>query len=342
VYVGGYDWGANSYPFLSYELDREDGSLAQLDDPIDLGPNPSFIMPDASGQYLYIANEVDGDSGGVTVAAIDRDTGALSWHDHESTGSGFVFTALDPAGEWVLAASYSDGNVSVFPVADDGTLGGAVDTQDLGGNAHAVRVDASGKWAYVPNLAQNQVEQLAFIGATGQLDPNPTMPVLSLDGGPRHIAFSPDGNYAYVMCELEPILAAFEVPANGVLAEVDREPTVPAGTQERAGAHVLVHPSGDFVYVSNRDQHSIGVFSVGADGKLELVEHEDTRGVHPRNFDIDPTGEFMVVANKGASGDEDGNLSVYRIADDGTLWPLGEVLGGLMEPTGVSIVNIPD
>jgi 6-phosphogluconolactonase len=229
--------------------------------------------------------------------------------------------------------------VSVFPVNEDGSIDAAVDTQDVGDKAHSVRVDASGKWAYVPTLGEDAIQQLAFIAETGQLDPNPTMPVLELPCGPRHIALHPDGAHAYVMCELKPTLAAFAIQQNGLLEPIDEERTVPENASEEAGAHVLVHPSGDFVYVSNRDDHSIGVFAVNADGTLDFVEHEDTRGVHPRNFDIDPTGKFMVVANKG-NGD-DGNLSVYAIAADGTLSPLGDVLGGLKEPTGVAIVNLP-
>jgi 6-phosphogluconolactonase len=296
-------------------------------------------MPSAAGDRLYISNEVDGANGGVTVAEIDATTGEPSRIDHESTGSGFVFTALDPAGNYVLAASYNGDNVSVFPVGENGELEAAIDTQDVGDKAHSVRVDASGKWAYVPTLGDNAVAQLAFDAETGELGPNPTEAALDLDGGPRHIALHPDGVHAYVMCELEPTLVAFDIAESGVLEEIDRERTVPENTSESAGAHVLVHPSGNFVYVSNRNQQSIGVFEVAGDGTLDFIENEDTRGVHPRNFDIDPTGKFLIVANKGGDGAEDGNLSIYDIAADGTLSPRGDVLGGLKEPTAVAIVS---
>jgi 6-phosphogluconolactonase len=144
------------------------------------------------------------------------------------------------------------------------------------------------------------------------------------------------------MCELEPVLTAYDIPASGVLDERDSVRTVPEGTDESAGAHVFVHPNGKFVYVSNRSQHSVAVFAWGTDGKLTLVEHEDTRGVHPRHFAIDSLGEFLIVANKGSAGGQDGNLAVYRIAEDGSLAPLGDVIGGLKEPTTVAIVNFAD
>ena len=319
-----------------------------MGDTVNLGPNPSFIMPSPDGRFLYVSNERDGDTGGVTVGKIDSTTGAVSKLDHESTGSDFVYTSIDPGGKYVLAASYGNGNVSVFPINADGSIEPATDTQTFadGSNAHSIRVDLSGKWAYVPNLGKNEIEQLTFDSSTGELATNPNSAALATGGGtgPRHIAIHPDGKHVYVMFEKTPQLGAYEIQTNGTLKQIDLQRTVPEGTQEGAGSHVLIHPNGKFVYVGNRHQNSIAVFAIAQDGTLAFVESESVRGDFPRNFDIDPSGSVLVVANQGENRGEapnTGSLAVFSIGADGKLEPLGDTVNGLPFPTGVAIVNLP-
>ena len=155
--------------------------------------------------------------------------------------------------------------------------------------------------------------------------------------GPRHIAFHPSGAFAYVINENDSTLSAYRVTAQGLLEDIESASTLPPGyTDPNTGAHVLVHPNGKHVYASNRGHDSIAVFAIdAADGSLTFVEHEPSRGNTPRNFDIDSTGELMVVANQ-----DTGSLAVFRIASDGTLAPLGELVTGLPQPNAVAIVNV--
>lgn len=340
VYVGGWDWSNNSaYPFRAFELERTTGALEPLGDAIDLGPNPSFVTTDADGEYLFIANEMDGPNGGVTVARIDRGTGALTKVAHQNSGSGFVYVTVAPGGEYVLAASYSQGEVTVFPF-QDGVLGPASDTLEVSGHAHAVRLSTNAEWAYVPNLGRHEINQLTF--TNGALGLNPAQAALATGSntGPRHIDIHPNGRFAYVMFEYTPRLTAYSIQGDGTLQEIESVRTVADEVSERSGAHVLIHPNGKFVYVSNREDTSIACFAIADDGSLTLIQRIHSRGVHPRNFDIDAAGAFMVVANKGADGATNGNLAVFRVESDGTLTPVGDPLDGLKEPTGVAIVNV--
>ena len=198
----------------------------------------------------------------------------------------------------------------------------------------------------MPNLGKNEIEQLTFDSSTGELATNPNSAALATGGGtgPRHIAIHPDGKHVYVMFEKTPQLGAYEIQTNGTLKQIDLQRTVPEGTQEGAGSHVLIHPNGKFVYVGNRHQNSIAVFAIAQDGTLAFVESESVRGDFPRNFDIDPSGSVLVVANQGENRGEaanTGSLAVFSIGSDGKLAPLGDTVTGLPFPTGVAIVNLP-
>lgn len=341
VYVGGY---SDNDPFRMYEVDRGTLALREIQQDADVGPQPSWICASADGNMLYIANESDGQPG-ITVMRIDRASGIPSKVDHAPAfDKSYVFTSLDPTGKFLLAASYNGGNAAVYPVQSDGTLGDRVDQVTFGAaQSHSIRVAPSGKWAFVPNKQLDSVAQFAF-GSDGKLTPNtPATFTRStpLFDGPRHIAFSPDGALAFVILEVGDELTSFAVESNGRLRELDREPRLPADfSGQDSGAHVLSHPNGRFVYGSNRGSNTIAVFAYDAAGQLTLLEHEPTRGRIPRGFDIDPSGEFMVVANQEASEGNGGSVTVFAIEPDGRLTPKANPLTGLGSPVAVAIVGI--
>jgi 6-phosphogluconolactonase len=343
VYVGGADGNGRPYPFKSYRLNRQTGALSVLESSVDLGQNPTYIAPSGDGRFLYVANEVGSNTAAVTVAAID-DGGKLSRLEQESLpgGGGVVFTSLHPTGKYLLAADYNGGRAAVFRVESDGKLSAPVHNEPFadGAHSHCIRTDPTGKWAYVPNKDLHNVAQFAFDAATGKLAPISGAPTLAVAGGPRHIAFTPDGRYAFVILEYDDKVNAYAVGPNGALSPVDSQSSLPANVNgaNNTGAHVLVHPSGKFVYGSNRGDDSIVVFSVDAQGKLSLLQHVATRGKTPRNFDIDATGQLLVVANQG-QGENGGSLAVFAIGGDGKLSALGTPVGGLTAPQAVAIIN---
>lgn len=341
VYQGG---NGSPYPVRTYALDRATGALTRVGQDVDLGPNPTYLTPSADHKNLYAANEAP--EGGVTVASISE-TGSLTRlgsarvEPGNSALNAMVFTALSPDDKFVLAANYYGPSVSVFARAPDGSLSGPVATQrfDPPAQSHSVRVHPSGKWAFVPNKDADAIAQLRFDPASGALTPNtPAQYTTPRGAGPRHIAFSPDGAFAYVSNENDNTVSAYRVTAQGLLEVIDTESLLPPDYSGRStAAHVLVHPNGKHVYVSVRGTDQITVFQVDADGGLTPVQQVSTRGRTPRNFDIDDLGEFMVVANQGS-----GSLAVFRIQEDGTLSALGDVVTGLQEPNAVAIVNLEE
>jgi 6-phosphogluconolactonase len=324
VYVGGY---TGDKPFRVFEINRDTLALREVSRDVDAGPNPSYICASADGQYLYVANE-DGSAPGVTVLKVDPATGIPTQIDHEDAISdSFVFTSLDPTGKYLLAASYNGGNVAVFPVRSDGRLDPRVHAESFGGGAqsHSVRVHPSGKWAFVPNKNLDSVAQLRFDTTTGQLSANPVAASFATYDGPRHIAFSPDGALAFLILELANELSSLAVESDGTLRQLDHKPRLPpTNPGPDSGAHVLAHPRGKYVYGSNRGSDTIVVFSYDASGTLTLLEHEPTRGRTPRNFDIDPFGQFLIAANQ--DGDQGGSLAVFAIGADGKLSPRGDLV----------------
>lgn len=337
VYVGGY--GAN-YPVRAYNIDKATGALTQRGGDFDAGADPSYLTLDPSRSHLYAANENDGQEGGITALAIDE-SGALKKLNHR-TGSdkGFTYVAVAPGGKFVLGASYNGGSVSVFPLTADGAIDPEVDSADFGANsqAHAVGFDKTGSYVLVPTKGANQIQQLV-LGQDGMLTANTPPNVASAAGaGPRHIAVHPSGKLAFVVNEQSSTLTPYQLSADGKLTAGSSISTLPLDFNgESKGAHVELSPDGRFVYASNRGHDSIAVFSVDqSTGSLTLVEHESTRGRTPRDFDVDPNGDVLIVANQDSA-----SLSVYKIEADGAISPLGSPTPSAPMPSAVQIHYVP-
>jgi 6-phosphogluconolactonase len=339
VYVGGY---SDSDPLRAYEINRATLALTPIAQDAAVGPQPSYITPSADGRTLYVANE-DDQATGITVLRVNESTGVPTRIDHEDAVSkSYVFSALTPDGKYLLATSYNGGDIGVYPVKADGTLDPRVDMRSFGAGAqaHSVRIHPGG-WVYVPTKGLDSVAQLKIDGAGKLTDLTfeafPTPGLRSMFDGPRHIAFSRDQKRAFVILELGDALISLAVADNGVLSELDRKPRRPtnSGMANDTGAHVLAHPTKNFVYGSNRGTNTLAAFSYDDQGKLTLLGHVDSRGKTPRDFDIDPLGQFLIVANE-----DSGTLAVFAIEADGKLTPKGAALTGLASPAAVAIVGL--
>lgn len=170
--------------------------------------------------------------------------------------------------------------------------------------------------------------------------PNDPPQLVTSHRGPRHLAFTPNGAFAFVTFEGDSRVGAYRVNGNGTLSEVEVESTLPSGySGANTGAHVLVHPNGRYLYCSNRGHDSLAVFTIAEDGKLTLNQHVATGGKVPRHFDVDQPGRRLVVANQGDDNIANGSLAVFTVGDDGRLAPLGTPLTGLRSPTAVAMVT---
>jgi 6-phosphogluconolactonase len=337
--VGGY---SDSDPLRVYEIDRKSLALTRIAHDAGVGAQPSYITPREGGRTLYVANESDSNPG-ITVLRVDPASGVPVRVDHEDAITNpYVFSSTSPDGKYLLATSYNGADLGVYPIKADGTLDPRVDMRSFGAGAqsHSVRAHASGA-VFVPNKGLDSVAQLR-LDAAGKLsaaapDSFPAASARSMFDGPRHIAFSRDGKLAFVILELGDALISLAIE-NGALRELDRAPRRPANSASPSdtGAHVLAHPSANFVYGSNRGTNTLVAFAYDEQGRLTLLGHVDSRGRTPRNFDIDPRGEFLIVANQEGNGG--GTLAVFAIGADGRLTPRGEALMGLAAPAAVAIV----
>ncbi len=291
-------------------------------------PNPSFLAIHPGGRFLYSVNEGSGfagtKGGGVSAFSIGRPGGELTLLNQQPSGGAWpCHITIDRQGKHVLGANYGGGSVFVLPIGDDGRLGERTALIQHAGrsvhpkrqtapHAHSINLDAANRFAFAADLGLDKILVYRFNAAKGTLRPHDPPFVAAAPGaGPRHFAMHPNGKWAYAINELNSTVTAYAYDAaKGVLAPVQRLSTLPKGFDgANSCAEVQVHPSGKFLYGSNRGHESIAIFAVDAStGKLSSLGHEPTQGKHPRNFRIAPTGTYLLAANRNT-----GNVVVFRI-----------------------------
>lgn len=331
VYVSGY-----STTIARYTLDLTTGALTPKGTTTTTG-SPSFLAVDPSRTHLYAVDEAGSK---VQAFAIDATTGALTHLgvDPTSGGSGPAHLTVDKSGKWVLTANYGSGDVGILRIGADGTVATPT-TVHPGSMAHEVVLDGADTHAWVPCLGSNYVAQYAFDAAAGTLTPlSPaTVAAAAANAGPRHLALHPNGQWAYLVEETASMVDAYSVDAGGRLTLLQRQSSRAAGaTGTNTGAEVQVHPTGKWVYVSNRGDDDIGVFAVGSDGKLTPLPHVKTGGQTPRHFSLDPSGRWLLVANQTS-----GDVRVFSVDPNaGTLTATGIMVSATM-PSFVGVVPLP-
>jgi 6-phosphogluconolactonase len=325
VYIGTYT-GEASKGIYAFKFDDSSGALT----PIGLvaeTPSPSFIIASADGRFVFAVNELEkyeeGAAGGsVTSFAVDKASSKLTQLSVQPTkGASPCHLALDRTGRYLAVANYSGGNYSVFPVGQDGKLQPAVSVVHGEASAadssrpvkplgHAVWFTTDNKFLIASDKGLDQILVYRFDASTGKLTPGqPPAVSLPAGSGPRHFAFHPNGRWVFSIAELAGTITTLSWDAKaGTLTPMGSVSTTPAGVKTDSTAEIAVHPSGRFVYGSNRGHDTIGAFSVGADGALTPVEFESTRGKIPRNFALDPSGRWLIAANQRSS-----TLAVFSI-----------------------------
>jgi 6-phosphogluconolactonase len=337
VYVGTYT-GIGSKGIYRFDLDLATGKLTSRGLAV-AAAQPSFLAIHPNHRFLYAVGEVADfggkDTGAISAFSIAAKTGKLTLLNQQpSGGAGPCHLVVDKEGKHVLAANYNGGSVCVLPIRDDGSLGKAtafkqhkgssVDKdRQKGPHAHSINLDAANRFAFVADLGLDKVLIYRYDARKGTLTENDP-PSVALPGrsGPRHFAFHPDGKNAYVINEMKSTVTALDYDArHGILKPVQTVSTLPRGFKGNTStAEVQVHPSGKFLYGSNRGHNSIAIFAIDAKtGKLSFIAHQADQIKTPRNFGIDPTGTFLVVANQDSA-----SLVVFRIdPKTGKLTPTG-------------------
>lgn len=313
--IAGTYTSAKSEGIYVYKFNINDGSASKVSHV--KTSNPSFVAVSPNQQFVYAVQEDAGDNGkGGAVAAFsfNKQTGMLAYINRQSTGGDHpCYVAVDKTGKWVVAGNYSSGSLSVMPVQQDGSLGAASsiirhsgrgpDKRQNSPHVHCTYFSADNLFLFVPDLGIDKVMIYAFDAATGKLKPARQSFAASVAGaGPRHISFHPSNKYAYVIEELSGSIVTYKYK-HGKLKMKQRISSMPEGDSSiAASADIHVSHDGRFLYASNRAAaNNIGIFFIDpANGKLKLIAHQSTLGRTPRNFSLDPSGNYLLAANQNS------------------------------------------
>jgi 6-phosphogluconolactonase len=290
----------------------DEGQLTLLSSAVS-GINPSFLALHPTRPFLYAVNEVDADR--ASAFAIDSHSGELSLLNSQPTGGVWPCQAsLDPTGRWLMAANYKSGSLTIFPVLPDGRLGPASDYVEHQGvpgpdqdrqdtaHAHMLKFDPTGRFILASDLGLDRLFIYRLDAVNGRLEPHtPGEVVMPPASGPRHFDFHPNGRFLYLANELDSSITACAWNGQaGLLQPFQKLSTLPAlyeGVNDVADIHM--HPSGRWVYVSNRGHNSLAIFTVDErSGLLDPLGHAPSGGLTPRGFNVDPLGQFVLAANQ--------------------------------------------
>ncbi|GAB2820095.1 lactonase family protein [Ferruginibacter profundus] len=309
TYTGGKSEGIYVYKFNSATGDNSFVSVVK-------SSNPSFLAVSPNQKFVYAVNE-NADStrftvgGNISAFAFNKKEGTLTEINKQPSGGKHpCYVAIDKTGQWVFAGNYTSGSIGLLHANKDGSLdtlqqiiqhngSGPNTDRQKGPHVHSTNLSADNKYLYVPDLGIDKVMIYTFDKTKGILKYKTQAP--STPGnGPRHMSFSADNKFAYLMEEMSGTVVCYKVN-NGSLQLQQRISALPADFKGAIGsADIHVSPDGRFLYCSNRgDANTISIFSIDkTTGKLTLKGDQSTMGKTPRNFNFDPSGNFLLVANQ--------------------------------------------
>jgi 6-phosphogluconolactonase len=286
----------------------------------------------------------------VSAYAVDQTNGHLTFINRQAShGEGPCHVTVESSGRFVLVANYNSGSVAMLPINADGRLGEATDfdqhegssvhpTRQQGPFAHSIFPDPSNRFALSCDLGVDKVFVYQLDFENGKLRPAP-QPWMSVKpgAGPRHLDFHPNREWVYVINELDNTISCCHWDEeSGKLEQFQHISTLPSGyTETSYCADIHVHPSGRFLFGTNRGHNSIAVFAIApTSGRLSLIELVACGGDFPWNFALDSRGEWLVVANQRSN-----NLCVFAVdVESGKLSRAGE-LTGITAPMCVKLVG---
>ena len=336
LYIGTYTNEAGSAGIYTLTLDSDTGRLSE---PILAAAalNPTFLCLHPTLGVLYATGEIDGAYGGFKSYRIDPTSGLLTASGERpvSARNAACHVAVSPDGKYLAGANYNAAWVATMPLDPDGTIGpvASLITQEgtLGprkarqdkAHAHSTQFSPDGHTLFACDLGLDSIITYKIEAATGVLTPSTVIRSAS-GAGPRHSRPSADGRLLYVLNELSGSLDVFTLTGQEAPALLESHPCLaPDFAGENSSAEVAIHPSGRFLYASNRGPDTVTVFQVNpTTGRLTLVGRVPSGGRHPRHFGLSPDGNWMVCANRDTN-----SLVLFRI-DPAT---------GLPSPTGTSV-----
>ena len=306
-----------------YEFNNETGE-AELKFELDSLTNSSFLRLSPNGKYLYSVIESQmAHHGKVAAYSIDSLEGKISLLNMQDCGGrNPAHLEIDKAGQYLINSNYTDPSLSVFKIKSDGSLNkhaqtisfqgsSIIETRQKTAHIHSSNFSPDGSYLFAQDLGADKIRKFNVSSNKDgliSLDRDPPIDVKP-GSGPRHFTFHPNGKYGYGIAELSGKVTAYQLVSDGLEYIEDYQANSKRQDIYRS-ADIHISPDGKFLYASNRGsgENTIAIFSINSkDGKLKLVGHESTYGNHPRNFAIDPSGDYLLVANQFSN-----NIVIFR------------------------------
>jgi len=353
VYVGTYTTKTASKGIYSFRYDANSGKLTPSGVAAET-QDPSWVAIHPTGKFLYSVNEA-GKNSMVSAFSLDAHSGKLTLLNQvPALGEDPCYLSFDRTGKYVLVANYTSGNVVVFPIGPDGKLRAATanvrDQGMLGPNkerqegphAHWIETSAGNRYAYVSDLGLDKILIYKFDSARGKLvspdakQQDAFSAPLPPGAGPRHVAFSREGEFMYVLGEVQSSVTVFANDAREKYRAIQTISALPKGFSGRNdAAEIVMHPNGKFLYTSNRGHESIALFHIDpATGKLTAAGDFSIEGKEPRHFAVDPSGNFLLAEDQLSD-----KIVLFRVDQKtGALTPTGD---SVEVPSPVCLTFLP-
>ncbi len=347
IIVGSYTTAAKPEGIFVYDFNSQTGEMTYKNKAV--VSNPTFVTVAPDQKHIYSVNEDNAPF--ISAFNYNPSTGELSLINKvDPQGLGPAYVSVDAKSQYVFSANYNNGTLSALPIQKDGSLGSNVQLlkhegkgplrQQAGPHVHSVVVSPDNKYLFAVDLGTDKINTYRFNPKNSQPLVPAAIPFTSLPPGsaPRHFVFHPNKKWAYVVNELSGDMTAFKY-SKGTLIQIDKISMLgPEFTGNPNAADIHVSPDGRFLYGTNRGNNSNDLTIASIDkrtGKLTLVGHQSSLGKSPRNFAIDPSGKFLIVANQDSN-----DIFVFkRDQSTGLLTPSGFKVD-IVKPTVVQFLRV--
>jgi 6-phosphogluconolactonase len=318
TYTTGKSEGVYVYRFNSLTGDFDSVSMIKTN-------NPSFLAISPDEKFVYAVNEnaSNGNGGKVSAFSFDKSNGKLSFLDQQlSRGDDPCYVSVDKTNKWVAIANYTSGTLSILPINKNGGLDSATTVIQQTGysvnnerqtspHMHCAIFSKDNKYLFAADLGTDKVMIYSFDEKTGKLsESNPSFIMTEAGAGPRHLTFHPNNKFAYLVEELTGTISVYNYK-NGKFALLQNASALPVDYMGSIGsADIHVSADGRFLYASNRgESNTIAIFKIDQkNGTLALIDHQSTLGKTPRNFNFDPSGNFLLIANQNSD-----DITIFKV-----------------------------
>jgi 6-phosphogluconolactonase len=312
--IGTFTTSGNSDGIWVYEFNTKTGDF-KYKSKVSGAENTSYLAITNDGKHVYAVNEVR--TGGLSSFSFNAATGDLTFLNRVSSGGdGPCYVAVDDKNKFVFASNYGSGSLCAVPLTDDGSLsseiqfiqqeGSSIDKgRQQGPHLHSTVLSPDNLFLFTANLGTDKVNIYKFDSGNSSQPLTPAEPAfvsVKPGSGPRHFIFHPNSKYAYLIQEMGSLITVFDYK-DGKLNEIQSITMLAPDFKGRVGAaDIHISPDGKFLYGSNRgDANELVIYAIEKNGKLSYAGRQSTMGRTPRNFAIDPSGNFLLVANQGSN-----------------------------------------